>query len=322
MQPISRCLGLRLRLLLENAMPQVRANGIDIEYESFGPADGPAVLLIAGINEQLTGWPDSLCHGLAKKGFRVIRFDNRDVGLSSHLASAGVPKIPELMAKLIAGQKLEVPYSLKDLAADAAGLLDALGIARAHIVGMSMGGMIAQLVAINFPAKTKSLVSLMSSSGRRGLPPPKPEAAAAMAPPAGPLDHEGRVNYQLRFFRAVAGPAYRPNEAELRAYVERQVNRAELDPAAATRHMAAYLAAEPRNEMLKTVRVPTLVLHGADDPLIPLACGKDTADSIPGAELVVVPGMGHDFSEAIVQKVYLKYIGDFLTKIETPAPVV
>jgi proline iminopeptidase len=214
-----------------------------------------------------------------------------------------------------------VPYSLKDMASDASGLLQALGVANAHIVGMSMGGMIAQLFAVNFPAETKSLVSLMSSSGRRGLPPPRPDAAAALIPPPGAPNREERINFQFKFFRTVGGPAYRANDSELRAYVERQVDRSPLDPAAAARHMAAYLAAEPRNEMLKSIRVPTLVLHGADDPLIPLACGKDTADSIPGAELVVVPGMGHDFSEAVVQKVYLKYVGDFLAKVEALAKV-
>jgi proline iminopeptidase len=207
------------------------------------------------------------------------------------------------------------------MASDAAGLLEALKIAHAHIVGMSMGGMIAQLVAAKYPARTKSLVSLMSSSGRRSLPLPKPEAAAALIPPAGATTREGRIDFQTRFFRVVGGSAYRADDAELRAYVERQVDRAPLDPPAATRQMAAYLAAEPRNEILRSVRVPTLVLHGADDPLIPPACGKDTADSIPGAELVIVPGMGHDFSEAVVQKVFLRYIGDFLTRVEAHSKV-
>ena len=298
-------------------MPQVKANGIDIEFESFGRAEDPNVLLIAGVMEQLTGWPDSLCHGLVRKGFRVIRFDNRDVGKSSHLTALGAPKIPELMAKLMTGQKVEVPYSLSDMASDAAGLLDALGVANAHIVGMSMGGMIAQLVAANYPAKTKSLVSIMSSSGRRGLPPPKPEAAAALIPPSGAPTREGRIDFQIKFFRVVGGSAYRADNPELRAYVERQVDRAPFDPAAAARQMAAYVAAEPRNEILKSVHAPTLVLHGADDPLIPLACGKDTADCIPGAELVIVPGMGHDFSDAVVQQVYLKYMGNFLIKVES-----
>jgi pimeloyl-ACP methyl ester carboxylesterase len=302
-------------------MPQVRANGIDVEFESFGRTDDPSVLLIAGVMEQLTGWPDSLCDGLATKGFRVIRFDNRDVGKSSRLTALGTPNIPELMAKLMKGQKVEAPYSLNDMASDAADLLETLGVAKAHIVGRSMGGMIAQLVALNYPAKTKSLVSLMSSSGRRGLPPPKPDAAAALIPPPGAPTREDRIKFQFNFFRTVGGSAYRADDSELRAYVERQVDRSHLDPSAAARHMAAYLSAAPRNEMLKSLRAPTLVLHGADDPLIPLACGKDTADSIPGAELVVVPGMGHDFSEAVVQRIYLKYIGDFLMKVEANSKV-
>lgn len=297
-------------------MSRLAANGIDIEYESFGRADDPAVLLIAGIMEQLIGWPDSLCEGLAARGFRVIRFDNRDAGKSSHLSGLGIPELAELIARVRAGQKVEPPYSLDDMARDAACLLDALGIASAHIVGMSMGGMIAQLVAALHPGKAKSLVSLMSSSGRRDLPPPRPDAAAALQPPPGPLTREERIAYQMKFFRIVGGSAYRPDDAELRAYVERQVDRAPFDLGAALRHTAALVTAAPRNELLKSVRAPTLVLHGTDDPLIHVDCGRDTAACVPGAELVVVPGMGHDFSEALVREVYLKHVADFLARAE------
>ena len=297
-------------------MAQVRANGINIEFESFGREADPVVLLIAGVLEQLTGWPDSICIGLTEKGFRVVRFDNRDAGKSSHLSDLGVPTIPEIMAKVASGQKVQLPYTLSDMAADAAGLLDVLGIGSSHIVGASMGGMIAQLFAVNYPAKTKSLVSIMSSTGRHGLPPPKPDAMAAlMTCPSNPT-RENRIELQIRMWRVFSGPDYRASDAELRAYVERQVDRVPLDLGAVARQTAALLGAEPRDKILKSVRAPTLVLHGADDPLAPAAWATDTAACIPGAELIIVPGLGHDFSEAAVQKVYLKYIGDFIAKVE------
>lgn len=195
------------------------------------------------------------------------------------------------MAKLMSGQKADVPYTLRDMAADAAGLLDALGIAQAHIVGRSMGGAIAQLVAVDYPAKTRSLVSMMTGSARRGLPPPKPEAVMAMI--ARPVDdsREAHIAVRTKFFRTVQGSAYPASHDELRVYIERQLDRAPLDLAAAARQTAALIAAEPRNELLRSVRAPTLVLHGADDPLAPLAGARDAAECVPGAELVLVPGI-------------------------------
>jgi pimeloyl-ACP methyl ester carboxylesterase len=174
-------------------MTQVRANGIAIEVESFGHERDPAVLLIAGFGEQLTGWPDSLCYGPAAKGFRVIRFDNRDVGKSTHLTALGAPAVSEIWAKVISGQRVELPYSLNNMAADAIGLLDALGIGQTHMVGASMGGMIAQIMAARYPTRTKSLVSIMSGTGRRDLPPPKPEAMAALMTRPYNLTRENRI---------------------------------------------------------------------------------------------------------------------------------
>lgn len=304
-------------------MTQVKANGLDIEFESFGRTNDPAVLLIGGVGEQLTQWRELLCEGLAAKGFRVIRFDSRDVGKSTHLTALGAPVIPQLMAKLMSGQKVELPYSLSDMAADAVGLLEALGVDRAHVVGRSMGGMIAQLVAVKDSALTKSLVSIMSTSGRRGLPPPKPEAMAAMTPPGdvSTLTREQQIEWTMTLHRTLGGSLHQAGDAELRAFVERQFDRVAYDSAAFQRLTAAWLAAEPRDEILKSVRAPTLVLHGADDPLIPAEHGRDTAACIPGAELVIVPGMGHNAttSEAVVREVYLKYIGDFLAGVEARA---
>lgn len=296
-------------------MAQVRANGIDIEYESFGKESDPAVLLIMGFGGQLTLWQTSFCEQLAAKGFRVIRFDNRDVGKSTHFIEAGVPDIAALMGALATGAPVTAPYTLDDMAADAAGLLNALGIKQAHIVGASMGGMIAQLVAINHPDKTKSLTSVMSTTGNRTLPPGKPEAMAAlMTPPASP-GREDRIAASINTWKVLGSPGFPATEAELRKNAERDADRVAYEPTGVARQMAAIVAAQPRNEKLKGVKAPTLVLHGADDPIIPSPAGEDTAASVPGAQLTIVPGMAHDFTE-LLTPVYLKHIGDFVQKVE------
>jgi pimeloyl-ACP methyl ester carboxylesterase len=296
-------------------MPQVRANGIDIEYESIGRAGDPAVLLVMGFAAQLVGWPESLCRGLAAEGFRVIRFDNRDIGKSTHLTEIAPPNLQAMMAEREAGRWPAAPYSLDDMAADAAGLLDALGIARAHVVGASMGGMIAQLAAINHPAKVKSLVSIMSTTGRPDLPPAKPEAFAAIMTPPASLSREDRIAQGVAAMRAIGSPGFPASDAELRETVARGVDRTPYDPLGVARQMAAVVAAGPRDERLKALKVPALVIHGADDPLIPASGGEDTAKSIPGAELLIIPGAGHDLRESLVP-VYLKAIGAFLAKVE------
>jgi pimeloyl-ACP methyl ester carboxylesterase len=296
-------------------MPQVRANGIDIEYESFGRDGDPCVLLIMGFSAQLTLWQTSFCEQLAAKGFRVIRFDNRDVGKSQHFIEAGVPDIAALMVALQTGAPVTAPYTLDDMAADAAGLLDALGIKQAHIVGASMGGMIAQLVAINHPAKTKSLTSIMSTTARPGLPPGTPEAMGAlMTPPASP-GREDRIAASLNTWKVLGSPGFPATDAELRKNAERDADRVAYEPTGIARQMAAIVAAPPRHETLGAVKVPTLVLHGKDDPIIPYPCGEDTAKCVPGAELVIVPGMAHDFTE-LLTPVYLKHVGDFVGKVE------
>lgn len=299
-------------------MPQIPANGIDIEYESFGREGDPAILLIMGFAAQMTMWRQEMCEQLAGKGFRVIRFDNRDIGLSTHLRDLPAPNAAELMAKLMSGQTVEVPYQLDDMARDAAELLKALNIRSAHIVGASMGGMIAQLVAINHPDVTKSLISIMSTTARRDLPPAKPEAMAAlMAQPASD-SREDRIKTGLAVAKALGSPGYPASEAELLAAVSAAVDRAPYDPAGIARQLGAIVAAQPRNERLNGVRVPALVLHGEDDPIIPVEAGRDTAASIPGAELVIVPGMAHDFTAALVP-VYVKHIGGFATRVERQA---
>ncbi|MBV9061994.1 MAG: alpha/beta hydrolase [Alphaproteobacteria bacterium] len=296
-------------------MPQVRANGIDIEYESFGRKSDPAVLLIMGYAAQMTMWPVALCEGLAARGFRVIRFDNRDAGLSTHLSQLGVPNVADAMMKFATGQKVDAPYTLDDMAADTVGLMDALEIGSAHIVGASMGGMIAQIVAAKHPSRTRSLVSIMSTTGRRDLPQGKPEVMAVLTMPPASDSREDRMAAGRKIWTAIGSPGYPPTEEEMTALLEREVDRAPYDPVAPARQLVAILVAEPRNEMLKAVRAPSLVIHGADDPLVPAEGGKDTAASIPGCELVIVPGMAHDFTDALVP-IYLQYIGDFLSRVE------
>jgi len=294
-------------------MTEVRGNGVDIAYQSL---DGdPAILLIHGLGTPLTGWPSSLCDGLAARGFRVVRFDNRDVGRSTYFRQFGAPDIGAMMATLRSGARPVAPYSLDDMAADAAALLDALGIERAHVVGASMGGMIAQLVAIDHPSKTKSLVSIMSTTGRPGLPQAKPEAMRAlMALPASP-SREDRIATALAAVKAIGGPAFTASDEERAAYLAASIDYTPFDPAAAARQMAAIVAAPPRNDGLSRLKIPALVIHGADDPVMPEACGEDTAKSIPGAELLLVPGLGHDFTPSAAA-LYLEAVGEFVARVE------
>jgi len=296
-------------------MPQVRANGIDIEYESFGRDGDPLILLIMGFAAQLILWPEALCLGLAAKGFRVVRFDNRDVGKSTHFAGLAAPDSRALFAEIMAGRRPDVPYSLDDMADDGVGLMDALRVERAHIVGASMGGMIAQLVAINHPDRTKSLTSIMSTTGRRDLPAGNRETLSVLFQPPKSSSRDDLIDASMLVQKALSSPGFPASEAEMRLTAERRTDRAPFDPGGLARQSAALIAAPPRNALLRELRCPTLVLHGADDPVIPAAAAKDTAESIPGAELVIVPGMGHDFAAALVP-VYLKHIGDFVSKVE------
>ena len=266
-------------------MPQIRANGIGIAYESLGRDGDPAILSVNGFNTPLTGWPDSLCDGLVARGFRVVRFDNRDVGRSTRFAEFGAPDLAAMMAEAESGRLPAAPYALDDMAADAAALLDALGIGRAHVVGSSMGGMIAQLIALNHPAKTKSLVSIMSTTGRPGLPRERPEAMRALMGVPASASREDRILTAIAAARGIGSPEFPASDEELRAFFGRSVDRTPYDPASAARQMAAVIAAPPRNERLRALKIPALVIHGADDPIFLPAHGEDTALSIPGAEL-------------------------------------
>ncbi|OWK39165.1 alpha/beta fold hydrolase [Fimbriiglobus ruber] len=287
-------------------MPKAKANGIALEYDSFGAEDAEPVLLITGLGVQMTRWAVPFCEILAGLGYRVIRFDNRDAGLSTHFNDLPVPELATVALAVARGERPDVPYTLYDMAADAVGLLDALGIERAHIVGRSMGGMIAQLVASEHPHRTLSLTSIMSNTGNPGLPSATPEAMAALTsrPPHPSEDEESFLTHSVAFARVIGSPGYPFDEAAQRAQALADAKRA-YNPAGFGRQIAAIVATGDRRARLKTITAPTLVVHGADDPLIPKAGGEDTAANIKGAELKVIPGMGHDLPPALYETVAL-----------------
>jgi pimeloyl-ACP methyl ester carboxylesterase len=276
-------------------MARARANGIELDFDTFGSSSGRPLLLIMGLGGQSIMWDEGFCDALAARGHFVVRYDNRDVGLSTKFDAAGVPNVMELMLKSMAGQKLEVPYTLDDMADDAAGLLDALGLDTAHVCGASMGGMIAQTVAIRHPRRLRSLVSIMSSTGDPSLPQAKPEAMAVLTAPP-PTDRPGSLDAAVRVWRTIGSPGFPFDEAKIRERAGRLFDRS-FYPQGTARQMAAIMAHGSRAEKLRAVSTPTLVIHGAADPLVPIEGGRHTAQAIPGAELLVIEGMGHDLPE-------------------------
>lgn len=277
----------------------VAANGITLACETFAPPDAgpdtPAVLLIMGLGAQMLRWPRALCERLAARGFRVVRFDNRDCGASTHCHAL---PLPDLGAAL-RGVPFAPPYRLEDMADDCCGLLEALGIAHAHVAGASLGGAVAQVLAARHPARVRSLTSIMSSSGHPGLPPPTPAAAAALfAPLPRQRDRASIVADAIRRQRAVESPAWPRSDAELAELFGAEYDRG-FNPAGVARQLAAILASGDRRPLLRTLRLPTVVLHGTADPLIPPACGADVAAHVPGAELRLIDGLGHDFPPAL-----------------------
>jgi pimeloyl-ACP methyl ester carboxylesterase len=269
-------------------VPHVRANGLDIEYETLGESSGAPLLLVAGLGEQLISWDDDFCALLVERGFHVVRFDNRDAGLSTKLDHLGVPDLGA-----VAGGDQPPAYTLEEMAADAAGVLDALGIPAAHVVGRSMGGFIAQALAIHHPSRVLSLTSIMSApGGAADNVPATPEAMEALltAPPA---DRDGLIEHGVWIASRLHGPAHFDPD-EVRVKRARAVDRS-VSTAGTARQIAAVVAARSRVEALRGLRVPALVVHGEVDPLLPVENGRRTAEAIPGARLLVLPTMGHDF---------------------------
>lgn len=300
---------------------QIEANGIRLEVEDSG-GDGPVVLLLMGLGGQLIHWPAAFVQGLVDAGWRVLRLDNRDAGLSTHFTNRGAPPIPWVAAQAWLGRQPRVPYTLADMARDALGVLDALGVARAHVVGLSMGAMIAQRLALLAPARVRSLSSISGCSGARGL--MKPQASvlrvAAGKPRAG--DDAALAQYYLGFLRAISSHRFAPSDAELREVLARTALRHSPRGDATTRQLAAILADGRRAAELARIRCPTLVVHGADDPWVPPACAHDTARRIPGARLALIPDMAHDLAPVghpeIVRRV-LDVLLPFLQSASTPS---
>ena len=278
-------------------MPNVTANGIQIEYDTFGDSSSSALLLVAGNGAQIYFWDAEFCQLLVKKDFFVIRFDNRDAGLSTKFDEAGIPDFPAAIKAAMEGKPVESAYSLDDMADDAVGLLDALGIEKAHICGASMGGMIAQVISYRHPKHVLSLTSIMSTTGNPDLPQGKPDALAAVLAPA-PAERQAYVEHMINVWRKIWSPGFPFEEKRARTFIEKSYDRSYY-PQGAVRQNIALLANGDRRRSLSTIAVPTLVIHGADDPLIPVEGGKDTARVIPGAKLFIISGMGHDMPKGV-----------------------
>ena len=269
------------------------SEGIEIAYETFGRASDPPVLLIMGLGTQMLGWPDGFCRELAERGTFVVRFDNRDVGLSTHLHDA--PR-PDPVAAW-SGNLSSASYTLSDMAADTLAVLDTLGFDSAHVVGASMGGMIAQTLALEHPERVRSLTSIMSSTGDAKVGQSTQAAMAVlMAPPVG--SRPEAMDRAVANYRVIGSPAYPLDEEALRERAGLSYDRA-YDPFGVGRQLVAILASGDRTERLRDIRVPTLVIHGEQDPLVHVSGGRATAAAIPGAELVVIDGMGHDLPKEL-----------------------
>jgi pimeloyl-ACP methyl ester carboxylesterase len=286
-----------------------QANGLTIAYEEFGERGDPPVLLIMGIGSQMIGWPEGFCAELARRGHHVVRFDNRDAGESTHLHDAGKVDVTAVLG----GDRSSARYTLSDMADDAAALLDVLDIQMAHVVGASMGGMIAQTFALDHPERVRSLTSIMSTTGDPSLPQATPEAMAVLLQPAA-RSRDELVRRAVESARVLGSPGFEIDEEYLRERAGRAWDRG-YDPPGFGRQLAAIYASGDRTERLRTLRVPTLVIHGGDDPLIRVEAGRATADAIEGAELVVIDGMGHDMPRGTWPQV-IDPIADLVKRVE------
>jgi pimeloyl-ACP methyl ester carboxylesterase len=282
---------------------------LDIAYERFGAGELPPVLLLMGLGTQMLGWPDGFCDVLVARGVHVIRSDNRDIGLSSHLSDAPAPDL----AAIFRGDTSSASYTLSGMAGDTVGLLDALGLESAHLVGASMGGMIAQTVAIEHPDRVRSLTSIMSSTGDPSVGQATPQAMAALLSPPATTRAEA-IERTLAILRVIGSPGFELDEADVRWRTGLAFDRAH-DPAGVSRQLAAISASGDRIAALRSVSVPTLVVHGADDPLVNVSGGRATARAIPGAELVVLDGMGHHLSRELWAEI-ARHIGELVARAE------
>ena len=272
-------------------MPKAKANNIEIEYDTFGDPSSKPLLLVMGLGAQMIAYLEELCMMLVDKGFYVIRFDNRDVGLSTKFEEAGVPNIMNAIMAFQRGETISPPYTIEDMSDDAVGLLDALNIEKAHICGASMGGMIVQTIAFRHPTRVLSLTSIMSTTGNPNLPQAKPEALQILLKLA-PTEREAYIEESVKRRRILYGSGFPYHEDKARELAAALYDRS-FYPQGMARQLVAILANGNRKPKLGSIKVPTLVIHGGDDPLVPVEGGKETAETIPGAELIIIEGMGH-----------------------------
>jgi len=273
-------------------VPRAAANGITLEYQAVGAADADPLLLIMGLGGQLIAWDDDLVAALVGEGFNVVRFDNRDVGLSTWLDEAGTPDALEALAGRVAA-----PYLVEDMADDAAGLLDALGLPSAHVLGVSMGGMIAQSLAIRHPRRVRTLVSIMSTTGDPTVGAPRPDAVSVLLRPP-PADRAAAVDQAVAVSRVIGSPGFPASEQRVRRQAGAAYDRA-FHPPGVARQAVAIVCSPDRTGGLRRLEIPALVVHGEDDALVDVSGGRATAAAIPGASLWTVPGMGHDLPPAL-----------------------
>jgi pimeloyl-ACP methyl ester carboxylesterase len=277
-------------------------SGIRIEYETRGDAAAPPIVLIMGLGMQLTAWPPALVAGLAERGYRVIRFDNRDIGLSSRTQPTRRIDMRSAAVRAMLRLSVHAPYTLNDMAGDTLGLMDALGIDRAHVVGVSMGGMIAQVLAAEAPARVRSLTSIMSSSGAMRFNFHfTPATRALLSPPPRGASEAQLLDHMERIWMLIGSPDMQPPRDALRERLRAAMARA-YDPSSIARQMLAIMASGDRRTLLRRITVPTLVLHGDRDPLVPIGAGRDTASNVPGAVFHAIPGMGHDLPEPLLPR--------------------
>jgi pimeloyl-ACP methyl ester carboxylesterase len=281
------------------AMPQATANGLSLEYETFGKPENPAILLIMGLGAQLTLWPENFCRALAKAGYYVIRYDNRDVGLSSKLDSHHKPRLVRAGLAYKLGLRVRASYTLDDMAQDAVGLLDALGIRRAHVIGASMGGMIGQILGAKYGERLRSLVLVMTNSGHPRLPGPSLKISLRLVKRPKRHDRETLIQHAFETWQMIGSPGYPVPDAERLERISQHFDRAH-HPRGLARQTLAIFASGDRSTLLPNITTPTLIVHGEDDLLVPVAAAYDLAKRIPQSTLNVIPGMGHDLPDPLI----------------------
>ena len=299
-------------------MPRIKANGLEFEYDARGPENGQPVVLVMGYTAQMINWPDAFCDGVADAGYRVVRFDNRDIGLSSELSDKGAPDIGAIFEKVMTGQDATAlaPYLLDDMAMDTVAIIDALGLGPSHIIGASMGGMIAQLVALNHPEQVRSVIPAMTTSGATGLPQAEPEASKVLTQQPESQAREHVVPQGVKARKIIGS---HPSVQDSDAHIEERVGAAydrSYRPLGAARQYAAIVAQPRWHDRLPDLKAPMMVMHGEVDPLIPILNGRDIADRVPGAKFVEVKKWGHDMASPLIPEL-TKHVTDFLGSVDS-----